>query len=343
MYERERERERTGAEEEMAAVTICVGDIHGYADRLQRLWANLERSVGAQAFSSATIIFLGDYNDRGPHTSAVLDFLIDLPRRHPLQKHIYLCGNHDFAFAAFLGCLPPAPLGFSFAATWGALRGGEEAEGWWSGEGEEGIHVQGRRWGGTMRVKHNVKKGFEYKGSTFDSATTFASYGVAHGDRQGLIKAVPENHKTFLQDLVWIYEDDNWDTEDAGVYHKKLIAVHAGLEKTKLLKEQLLVLRHRDVRVSRLEALSGRQNVWETPAVSTYSQCKRPAMVSTVANDRTTHCSNVSVQGQLILSWINRIFGSSEVATDFSNWKASGQGKKIKILCNYTSFKSGLE
>ncbi|KAJ7546082.1 hypothetical protein O6H91_08G024000 [Diphasiastrum complanatum] len=266
MYERERERERTGAEEEMAAVTICVGDIHGYADRLQRLWANLERSVGAQAFSSATIIFLGDYNDRGPHTSAVLDFLIDLPRRHPLQKHIYLCGNHDFAFAAFLGCLPPAPLGFSFAATWGALRGGEEAEGWWSGEGEEGIHVQGRRWGGTMRVKHNVKKGFEYKGSTFDSATTFASYGVAHGDRQGLIKAVPENHKTFLQDLVWIYEDDNWDTEDAGVYHKKLIAVHAGLEKTKLLKEQLLVLRHRDVRVSRLEALSGRQNVWETPA-----------------------------------------------------------------------------
>lgn len=90
-------------------VTVCVGDIHGHLQRLLNLWHNLELHLGPHAFTSCTVIFLGDYNDRGPHTAGVLDFLISLPRRYPAQKHVFLCGNHDFAF----GYLPTICCPFS--------------------------------------------------------------------------------------------------------------------------------------------------------------------------------------------------------------------------------------
>ena len=58
----------------------------------------------------------------------------------------------------------------------------EVREGWWSGPGYESMHVQGRRWAGAMQEKVNIKKGTEYQGSTYDAASTFASYGLLHGD-----------------------------------------------------------------------------------------------------------------------------------------------------------------
>lgn len=41
------------------------------------------------------------------------------------------------------------------------------------------MHVQGRRWGGTID-RFNPKKGMAYKGSIYDAAPTFESYGVPH-------------------------------------------------------------------------------------------------------------------------------------------------------------------
>jgi hypothetical protein len=64
--------------------------------------------------ATALVIFLGDYNDRGPHTRRVLNFLLALPTRYPAQRHVFLCGNHDLAFAAFVGALPPPPNGSPF-------------------------------------------------------------------------------------------------------------------------------------------------------------------------------------------------------------------------------------
>lgn len=54
---------------------------------------------------------------------------------------------------------------------------------------------------------------------------------------------------------------------DDGDKHCKLIAVHAGLEKDKDVKEQLKSLKARDTRVPKVEALSGRKNVWDIPKV----------------------------------------------------------------------------
>ena len=49
---------------------------------------------------------------------------------------------------------------------------------------------------------------------------------------------------------------------------KKLIAVHAGLEKSKPVESQMNILCERDVKLPRVEPLSGRTNVWNTPPVS---------------------------------------------------------------------------
>lgn len=159
---------------------ICIGDIHGFFSKLRRLWANLEAAVGGAAFETALVVFLGDYCDRGPETREVLEFLVSLPARYPRQRHVYLCGNHEFAFAAFVGALPPPPDGSPFSATWEEYAASEAHEGWFKGEGYDAMHVQGRRWGGSIRARFD-NKNMPYKGSTYDAAPTFESYGVPHG------------------------------------------------------------------------------------------------------------------------------------------------------------------
>ncbi|GAV87412.1 Metallophos domain-containing protein [Cephalotus follicularis] len=242
---------------------ICIGDIHGYITKLQNLWTNLESYIDPLAFQSALIIFLGDYCDRGPNTNQVLHFLISLPSKYPNQTHVFLSGNHDFAFAAFLGVLPGDAA--SFREGWKEHEEHEEREGWFKGDGYESMHLQGRRWAGRIKTKFNAVRGTEYKGSIYDAGPTFESYGVPHGSAD-LVKAVPDDHKKFLADLVWVHlEDDVCVETKEEIRYCKLIAVHAGLEEGKSVEEQLKSLKQRDTRVPKVVALSGRKNVWDMP------------------------------------------------------------------------------
>lgn len=159
----------------------CIGDVHGYITKLKNLWSNLETLIDPSDFNSALIIFLGDYCDRGPNTREVIDFLISLPTKFPNQKHVFLSGNHDLAFAAFVGVLPQPVDGSDFKEGWKEYDQNEPREGWFNGDGYERMHLQGRRWGGKITVRFNTVKGTEYKGSIYDAAPTFESYGVPHG------------------------------------------------------------------------------------------------------------------------------------------------------------------
>ncbi|KAJ6729786.1 TYROSINE-PROTEIN PHOSPHATASE RLPH2 [Salix viminalis] len=222
-------------------LVICVGDIHGYIKKLQNLWSNLESQFDPQHFNAATIIFLGDYCDRGPDAKKVLDFLINLPSKYPNQKHVFLSGNHDFAFAAFVGVLPEPQNGVSFKEGWKKYEESEDREGWYKGEGYENMHLQGRRWAGHIKARFNTIKGTEYQGSIYDAGPTFASYGVPHGSSD-LMKAVPDDHKKFLADMVWIHEEDDVCIEDEeGIRHSK------------------------ETHLPKIEGLSGRKNVWDIP------------------------------------------------------------------------------
>ena len=65
---------------------LAIGDIHGCNTALE----TLIEFVGLR--SDDTIVFLGDYVDRGPDSAAVLDFVIDLMKTHNV---IPLRGNHE--------------------------------------------------------------------------------------------------------------------------------------------------------------------------------------------------------------------------------------------------------
>lgn len=170
----------------MAKTVCCIGDIHGHITKLQNLWSNLEKEIDPLLFQSAIIIFLGDYCDRGPNTSQVIDFLIQLPSRYPNQKHVFLSGNHEFCFAAFLGLLPLPSDGSKFSCTWKEFEASENSEELYKGDGYENMHLQGRIWAGSA-------KGIEFMGSTYDAAPTFESYGVPHGS-SGMLPVLPPFH-----------------------------------------------------------------------------------------------------------------------------------------------------
>jgi len=72
---------------------IAIGDIHGLAETLQALLARLP--------AAGTLVFLGDYVDRGPATRRVVDHLLALEQERPC---IFLRGNHeDMMLSAFAG------------------------------------------------------------------------------------------------------------------------------------------------------------------------------------------------------------------------------------------------
>ncbi|SFD88541.1 serine/threonine protein phosphatase 1 [Sulfitobacter brevis] len=78
----------------------AIGDIHGQKAELDRVLDLIEQDGGKEA----SIVFLGDYVDRGPDSRAVLDTLIagrDLGR-----DWTFLMGNHDRMFAWFLQDYP---------------------------------------------------------------------------------------------------------------------------------------------------------------------------------------------------------------------------------------------
>lgn len=70
----------------MSPRTFAIGDIHGCLSHLDALLSRIAPT------SEDTVIFLGDYVDRGVDSSGVIDRLIKL-RRH--CRTVFIKGNHD--------------------------------------------------------------------------------------------------------------------------------------------------------------------------------------------------------------------------------------------------------
>jgi serine/threonine protein phosphatase 1 len=98
----------------------AIGDIHGRDDLLALLHGTIEQDLATNVRGrSATVLYLGDYVDRGPDSKAVLDRLID----HPIEgaECVFLKGNHEDAMLRFLG-------GAEGGDGWLALGGGATAK-----------------------------------------------------------------------------------------------------------------------------------------------------------------------------------------------------------------------
>ena len=72
-------------------MTYVIADLHGRRDLLDGALAGIELKEGGNPY---TIVFLGDYCDRGPNSREVIERLIQGPEK-PNAKWICLKGNHD--------------------------------------------------------------------------------------------------------------------------------------------------------------------------------------------------------------------------------------------------------
>jgi serine/threonine protein phosphatase 1 len=80
-------------------IQFVVGDIHGRADLLEHMLCLLERSAIQHNAVKPSVVFLGDYIDRGPDSKKVIELLINgLPK----FEKIFLRGNHEELLQSFL-------------------------------------------------------------------------------------------------------------------------------------------------------------------------------------------------------------------------------------------------
>ncbi len=77
----------------ISKLIYAIGDIHGCEGSLKKL---MEKCSPQNA---DTVIFLGDYIDRGPNSKEVIEFLIDFFKMHP--NTVFLKGNHEWMFYEF--------------------------------------------------------------------------------------------------------------------------------------------------------------------------------------------------------------------------------------------------
>lgn len=106
---------KSGARAPSGLRLYAVGDIHGRADLLDRLLADIDRDA-AGGDGRAQLIFLGDYIDRGPDSAGVIDRLVALGRERP--ETVFLKGNHEAVMLDFLA----DPWGASDWLSWGGVE-----------------------------------------------------------------------------------------------------------------------------------------------------------------------------------------------------------------------------
>lgn len=71
----------------------AIGDVHGRADLLEALLAEIDRDLYRHPSDDIVEIFIGDYVDRGPSSKKVLEILQDDP--HHDGERVCLKGNHE--------------------------------------------------------------------------------------------------------------------------------------------------------------------------------------------------------------------------------------------------------
>jgi serine/threonine protein phosphatase 1 len=85
------------------ALTYAVGDIHGSLGKLTRLIAACRQHADGR---DMTVVFLGDYIDRGPDAAGVVRFILGLQADLP-GRVVALMGNHEaMALGVFDGAIP---------------------------------------------------------------------------------------------------------------------------------------------------------------------------------------------------------------------------------------------
>lgn len=86
----------------------AIGDVHGCADRLGLLHANIAADARARPAGHVVLVHLGDYVDRGEDSAGVLERLLARPPV-PGAEVVNLLGNHEVMMLD--ACDPRSPPG----------------------------------------------------------------------------------------------------------------------------------------------------------------------------------------------------------------------------------------
>src|SRR5208283_2035760 len=89
---------------------FAIGDIHGCVDELAAMLRGIAPARGD------TVVFVGDYVDRGPSANDVIELLLDAENSE--AELVFLKGNHEDMMLSFLGY--PGHYGESFLFNGGA-------------------------------------------------------------------------------------------------------------------------------------------------------------------------------------------------------------------------------
>ena len=78
----------------------AIGDIHGRSDLLADIHRRIAEDAAGAKTETLSVVYLGDYVDRGPFSFEVIDLLLN----EPLEgfEHVYLKGNHEDMMLGFL-------------------------------------------------------------------------------------------------------------------------------------------------------------------------------------------------------------------------------------------------
>lgn len=80
---------------------FVIGDVHGCFDQMQSALNRVDDDIEALEIDDPTLVFLGDYVDRGPHSAEALEFLMQLSLSDP-DAVVCLMGNHERMMLDFL-------------------------------------------------------------------------------------------------------------------------------------------------------------------------------------------------------------------------------------------------
>jgi serine/threonine protein phosphatase 1 len=78
---------------------VAIGDVHGRLDLVEKLWAQIDAASRLSSARQRTLVFIGDYVDRGPQTRELVERLL---QGFAGFECVFLKGNHDETMLRFL-------------------------------------------------------------------------------------------------------------------------------------------------------------------------------------------------------------------------------------------------
>jgi serine/threonine protein phosphatase 1 len=79
----------------------AIGDVHGCLDQMFAALGRVDDDIEANEIDDPTLVFLGDYVDRGKASAEVLEYLMNLSLSDP-EAVVCLMGNHERMMLDFL-------------------------------------------------------------------------------------------------------------------------------------------------------------------------------------------------------------------------------------------------